>query len=72
HLLALPRDVGDAVQTAERHVVGTFLDAVGEYRPQLVGYNSINADLKILLQRAVVNGLSAAAFCRRPDKPWEG
>ena len=72
HLLALPREVGDAVQTAERHVVGTFLDAVGEYRPQLVGYNSINADLKILLQRAVVNGLSAAAFCRRPDKPWEG
>lgn len=71
-LLSLPRDVGDAAQVAEGHVIGTFLDAIGEHKPQLVGFNSINADLKILLQRAVVNGLSAAGFCRRPDKPWEG
>ncbi|MGE0811644.1 MAG: 3'-5' exonuclease [Immundisolibacter sp.] len=72
HLLSLPRDVSDTAQTAEAHVIGTFLDAIGEHKPQLVGFNSINADLKILLQRAVVNGLSAAEFCRRPDKPWEG
>jgi predicted PolB exonuclease-like 3'-5' exonuclease len=72
HLLSLPRDVSDMAQTAEAQVIGTFLDAIGEHKPQLVGFNSINADLKILLQRAVVNGLSAAEFCRRPDKPWEG
>ena len=72
HLLSLPRDVSDVAQAAEAHVIGTFLDAIGEHKPQLVGFNSINADLKILLQRAVVNGLSAAEFCRRPDKPWEG
>jgi len=36
---------------------GTFLDAIGEHKPQLVGFNSIAADLKILLQRAVVFAL---------------
>jgi predicted PolB exonuclease-like 3'-5' exonuclease len=66
------RVVSIAAVTRQRRRDGTFLDAVGEHKPQLVGYNSINADLKILLQRAVVNGLSAAQFCRRPDKPWEG
>ncbi len=72
HLLSLPKDIADPAQTAESHVVGTFLDAIGEHKPQLVGFNSIAADLKILLQRAVVNGLSAPDFCHRPDKPWEG
>ena len=72
HLLSLPKEASDAVQAAESHVIGTFLDAIGEHKPQLVGFNSIAADLKILLQRAVVNGLSAADFCHRPDKPWEG
>jgi len=46
HLLSLPRDASDAAQTAEAHVIGTFLDAIGEHKPQLVGFNSINADLK--------------------------
>ncbi|MDD3652302.1 3'-5' exonuclease [Immundisolibacter sp.] len=72
HLLSLPRDPHDPTQTTESQVIGTFLDAIGEHKPQLVGFNSINADLKILLQRALINGLSAAEFCRRPDKPWEG
>ena len=72
HLLSLPRDVQDPEQTAESHVVGTFLDKVGQYRPQLVGFNSASADLKAMIQRAVVLGLSAPGFCKRPDKPWEG
>lgn len=71
-LLWLPRNPGDAGQCAETAVVGTFLQAVGRCRPQLVGFNSRHADLKILLQRAVVGGVSAPEFCRRPDKPWEG
>jgi len=71
-LLWLPRDVADPAQQAEAHVIGTFLQAVGKHRPQLVGYNSHSADLKILVQRALVNGLSAPDFCQRPDKPWEG
>ena len=72
NLLWLPRDVSDEAQQTEKSIIGTFLQAIGKYHPQLVGYNSHSADLKILVQRAVVNGLSAPDFCRRPDKPWEG
>ena len=49
-----------------------FLGAVGRYKPQLVGFNSRASDLKILVQRAFVNGLSLPEFCQRPEKPWEG
>lgn len=71
-LLSMPRDVSDPDQAAEDAMIGRFLEAVGRVCPQLVGYNSSDADLKILLQRAVVNGLQAEGFCTRPDKPWEG
>ncbi len=56
----------------ESHIVGVFLRGVGEKKPQVVGYNSVRADLKILVQRAIVNGLSIPDFARRPDKPWDG
>ncbi len=71
-LLWLPRDSADPVQQAEPHVVGTFLNALGKHQPQLVGYNSTSSDLKILVQRGVINGLAAPGFCHRSDKPWEG
>ena len=72
NLLWLPRDPADAGQTGEAKVVGTFLQALGRHKPQLVGYNSRASDLRILVQRAVALGLAAPEFCRRPDKPWEG
>jgi predicted PolB exonuclease-like 3'-5' exonuclease len=72
HLLSLPRDSQDPSQTDEWKVVGTFLGKVGEYKPQLVGFNSAGADLKAMIQRGVVLGLSMPAFCKRPNKPWEG
>ncbi len=72
NLLSLPRDLDDMDQAAESHVVGTFLDALSEHRPQLVGFNSSGADIPILLQRGLVLGLTAPGFCERPDKPWEG
>jgi len=72
HLLSLPRDSRDPDQTSEQNVVGTFLSKVGEYKPQLVGFNSASADLKAMIQRSVVLGLSMPAFCKRPNKPWEG
>jgi predicted PolB exonuclease-like 3'-5' exonuclease len=72
HLLSLPRDSRDAAQTDERHVVGTFLGKAGQYKPQLVGFNSASADLKAMVQRGVVLGLSIPGFCKRPNKPWEG
>jgi hypothetical protein len=72
HLLSLPRDSRDPDQTDERHVVGTFVTKAGQYKPQLVGFNSASADLKAMIQRAVVLGLSMPDFCKRPNKPWEG
>ena len=72
NLMALPHDPHNAEETAEASVVGTFLEALGKTRPQLVGFNSLQSDLKILIQRGLVLGLSAPAFCERPEKPWEG
>ncbi|MBF0610941.1 MAG: 3'-5' exonuclease [Magnetococcales bacterium] len=71
-LLSLPRNPADPTQAAEDHILETFLTALGDRRPMLVGYNSHAADLKALIQRSVIRGISAASFCRRPSKPWEG
>lgn len=62
----------DAPEAAEAEIVRRFLEGVGRAKPQMVGYNSGSADLRILLQRGVVHGVRAAAFAERPDKPWEG
>ncbi len=51
HLLSLPRDVTASDQTLEINVVGKFLEKVGQYKPQLVGYNSASADIKAFIQR---------------------
>jgi len=72
NLMSLPRDPDDDEQAAESHVLATFLEALSSHRPQIVGFNSQGSDVPILLQRALIHGLSAPGFCRRPDKPWEG
>jgi len=71
-LLSLPHDPKDPEQISEAHIVGTFLNAIGTYKPQLIGFNTQSADLKILIQRGIANGIQAPGFCKRPDKPWEG
>jgi predicted PolB exonuclease-like 3'-5' exonuclease len=71
-LTALPHDAADPKQTTEYEILSRFLKAVGQKRPQLVGFNSAKADLKILLQRAVAKGVQAAKFAKRPEKPWLG
>ena len=71
-LTALPHDAADPEHTSEAEILSRFLNAVGEKKPQLVGFNSSKADLKILLQRAVARGIQAAKFAKRPNKPWEG
>ena len=43
-----------------------------EPKPQLVGFNSRTADVPILLQRGIAQGVCATGFCHRPNKPWEG
>jgi len=67
NLLWLPRDEKDPAQAAEASILGTFLDAIGKHKPQLVGYNSSGSDLRILIQRGVVNGLRAHEFCAKPN-----
>lgn len=71
-LTSLPHDPDDEADAAESQVVGRFLEALSAHRPQLVGFNSHSSDLPILLQRALILGVSAPGFCARPDKPWEG
>jgi len=71
-LTSLPHDVTDSAQTNEAAILSRFLNAVGDKKPQLVGFNSQRADLKILVQRAVASGVQAATFAERPNKPWEG
>lgn len=71
-LLSLPRDPRSDDEAREASLVATFLEAVGKHRPQLVGFNSQDSDLKILIQRGVILGVQAKAFAHRPEKPWEG
>lgn len=71
-LVSMPSDPDDASKCDEKQVLIPFLKAVGGRKPQLVGYNSMNADLPIIVQRAIVHGLSGYGFGDRPDKPWEG
>lgn len=72
-LVSLPRLVDNQIEVAtEAQIIKAFLKSVGESKPQIVGFNSGNADLKALIQRGVINGIQAKDFCKRPDKPWEG
>lgn len=59
-------------QLEEPDILDRFLGGISKARPQLVGFNSLNADLMILTQRALVHGLQASGYCERPNKPWEG
>jgi predicted PolB exonuclease-like 3'-5' exonuclease len=60
------------VPMPEQTLIGDFLKTIGKLKPQLVGFNSSESDLPILLQRGVAKGVSVPDFCKRPDKPWEG
>ncbi len=65
----LPVEEGDVDEAA---LIDRFLYIVGERRPQLVGYNSADSDLQVLIQRGIINEVSAPAFNLRPNKPWDG
>ncbi len=71
-LVSLPSDPFDPVKCQERVIIEAFIKGIGRSKPQLVGFNSNNADVPILAQRAIVNGLPGFGFGERPDKPWEG
>lgn len=71
-LVSLPVDTNDPEKVKEKSILSTLLKAIGSRKPQLVGYNSHNADVPIIIQRSVVNGLFGEGMGERPDKPWEG
>ena len=71
-LVSLPADYTDSEQCKESKILTGFLRAVGRSKPQLVGYNSVNADIPIIMQRSVVHGLNSFGVGSRPEKPWEG
>ncbi len=71
-LVCLPRDASDPEKCKESAILSGFLKAVGRRRPQLVGYNSSNADIPIIVERSIMHGLPGYGFSKRPDKPWEG
>ncbi len=58
----------------EADLIRRFLRGLGETQPraQIVGFNSREADVPILIQRGIAQGVQAAGFCRRPEKPWDG
>ncbi len=57
----------------EKYILQRFLgNRLEKNNPQLVGFNSRNSDLRILMQRALTNGLSLKSLCDRiTAKPWE-
>ena len=71
-LQALPENPDDPAQD-ECYILRRFLnEGVANKNPQLVGFNSRNADLRILLQRSFVNGLAEPDLLKRMNrKPWE-
>jgi 3'-5' exonuclease len=71
-LITLPTLTDGETPADEAGIIQPFLTAVGKRCPQLVGYNSQAADLRILVQRGVALGLRAPDFCRRPERPWDG
>lgn len=69
---SLPKLPLEAPVSNEGEIITQFLHWVGVRNPQLVGYNSIEADLQVLIQRGLINDVRAASFSDRPNKPWEG
>ena len=71
-LISLPTDPKDPQKSEEKVLLTSFMKSVGRRKPQLVGYNSSQADVPIIIQRAIVHGLPGFGFSDRPSKPWEG
>ncbi|CAN5591961.1 3'-5' exonuclease [soil metagenome] len=71
-LHSLPKLPVDPSEISESYIINRFLHFVGEKEPHLVGFNSAQSDMQVLIQRSLVNELSARRFCIRPNKPWDG
>lgn len=70
-LVWLPKKPDDPAHRDERRIITSFITAMRK-QPQLVGFNSKNSDIRILMQRALALGIPAPSLLSRPEKPWEG
>jgi predicted PolB exonuclease-like 3'-5' exonuclease len=70
-LHSLPRDPTDHANFEESQIINEFLHWLGKKRPQLVGFNSAEADMQVLVQRGLINEVSAPMFCQRPANRWD-
>jgi len=71
HLRSLPKLPAEKADANEGELILEFLDALGKNRPQLVGYNSQESDVQVLIQRGIINQISAPTFCERPTERWD-
>lgn len=71
-LFSRPQELDSAEATSEAHILKQLLKAISRKKPQIVGFNSTQADLQILVQRSIVHGISGLDFAKRPEKPWDG
>jgi predicted PolB exonuclease-like 3'-5' exonuclease len=71
-LHSLPRLPLDDEDCNEAYIIGRFLHYIGERDPHLVGFNSSQSDIQVLIQRGLVNEVTAEKFCLRPPRPWDG
>ncbi|QYO66196.1 ribonuclease H-like domain-containing protein [Leptolyngbya sp. 7M] len=69
---SLPKLPSNETTVDEAEIIGKFLHYIGHRNPQLVGFNSAESDLQVLIQRGMVNEIRAESFSMRPPKPWEG
>lgn len=71
-LFALPQNINDETQDEAAILRRFLLEGLATKNPQLVGFNSRNSDLRILLQRAIIHGIDIKALAERLQaKPWE-
>jgi predicted PolB exonuclease-like 3'-5' exonuclease len=71
-LFALPQNINDETQDEATILRRFLLEGLALKNPQLVGFNSRNSDLRILLQRAIIHGIDIRALAERLQaKPWE-
>jgi len=70
-LHSLPKLPVNEAEINESEIIQQFLHHLGERHPQLVGFNSYESDLQVLVQRGLINEVSAPLFCTRPEKKWD-
>ncbi|MEO6052007.1 MAG: hypothetical protein ABIP78_11845 [Pyrinomonadaceae bacterium] len=70
-LNSLPKLPLDSDDVDEASIINQFLYFVGKRRPQLVGFNSAESDLQVLIQRGLINEITAPLFNKRPVKNWD-